>query len=267
MTATDTTLTTSAPGIVAGKRFLITGVLTDSSIAFAVARLAQEQGASVVLTSPPRTVSLTRRIADRLPSGAKVLQLDVTSTDDLETIGARAAEELGDIDGILHAIGFAPAAALGGGFLDAEWADVATTFQVSTYSLVSLTRALLPQLTPGASVVGLDFDSTIAWPGYDWMGVAKAGLESTARYLAKTLGPAGVRVNLVAAGPLKTMAAKSIPGFEEFENVWNDRAPLGWDVTNTEPTAQACLALLSPWFPATTGEIIHVDGGVHAVGA
>lgn len=260
-------LVTAPSGIVAGKRFVITGVLTDSSIAFAVARLAQQQGAEVVLTSPPRTVSLTSRIADRLPDGANVLQLDVTDPDDLATLGDRAAAELGQIDGVLHAIGFAPASALGGGFMDAPWEDVATAMHISTYSLVSLTRALLPQFRPNASVVGLDFDASVAWPQYDWMGVAKAGLESTARYLAKTLGPAGVRVNLVAAGPLKTMAAKSIPGFEEFETVWNERAPLGWDVTNTEPTAQACLALLSPWFPATTGEIIHVDGGVHAVGA
>ncbi len=254
-------------GLVAGQRLVITGVLTEASIAFNVAKLAQDEGAQVVLTSPKRTVSLTSRIADRLPQGAEVLQLDVTDTDDLDSLAKRATDELGQVDGVLHAIGFAPASALGGGFFDAPWEDVAKAMEISTYSLVALTRALKPSFAPNASIVGLDFDSTIAWPGYDWMGVAKAGLESTARYLARTLGPEGVRVNLVAAGPLKTMAARSIPGFEEFESVWNERAPLGWDVQDTMPTAKAALALLSPWFPATTGEIVHVDGGVHAVGA
>jgi enoyl-[acyl-carrier protein] reductase I len=99
------------------------------------------------------------------------------------------------------------------------------------------------------------------------MGVAKAGLESATRYLARDLGSRGVRVNLVAAGPLRTMAAKSIPGFDTFEQVWKERAPLGWDVSDSEPAAKACIALLSDWFPATTGSIVHVDGGVHAVGA
>lgn len=263
----DTSTTLSPNGIVAGKRLVITGVLTDKSIAFTVAKLAQEQGAQIMLTSPPRTVSLTRRIAQRLPAPTQVVQLDVTDPADLDALGPAADELLGGVDGVLHAIGFAPATALGGGFLDAPWVDVATALHVSTFSLVALTKALRQQLTAGASIVGLDFDSSVAWPGYDWMGVAKAGLESAARYLARELGPQGIRVNLVAAGPLKTMAARSIPGFEEFESVWDQRAPLGWDVNDMEPTARAALALLSPWFPATTGEIIHVDGGVHAVGA
>lgn len=264
---TDDSTTLNPNGIVTGKRLVITGVLTDKSIAFTVAKLAQEQGAQIMLTSPPRTVSLTRRIAQRLPAPAQVVQLDVTDPTDLDALGPAADELLGGVDGVLHAIGFAPATALGGGFIDAPWPDVATALHVSTFSLVALTKALRQQLTAGASIVGLDFDSSIAWPGYDWMGVAKAGLESAARYLARELGPQGIRVNLVAAGPLKTMAAKSIPGFEAFEAVWDQRAPLGWDVNDMEPTARAALALLSPWFPATTGEIIHVDGGVHAVGA
>ena len=167
----------------------------------------------------------------------------------------------------MHSIGFAPASCLGGGFLEAPWADVATAMQVSTYSLKSLTVACLPLMRPGSGVVGLTFDGTVAWPAYDWMGVAKAGLESAARYLAREVGDRGVRVNLVAAGPLRTMAAKSIPGFEKFEGIWNERAPLGWDLTDQEPAARACLALLSDWFPATTGEIVHVDGGYHAMGA
>lgn len=257
----------AATGIVAGKRLLITGVLTESSIAFSVAKLAQEQGAQIVLTSPPRTVSLTRRIAARLPKPVEVLQLDVTDDADLDSLDSRVGEQLEQVDGILHAIGFAPESALGGGFMTAPWSDVATAMHVSTYSLVSLTRALAPRLAPNASVVGLDFDASVAWPSYDWMGVAKAALESASRYLAKELGPQGVRVNLVSAGPLRTMAARSIEGFSEFENVWDQRAPLGWDINDAEPTARAALALLSDWFPATTGEIIHVDGGVHAVGA
>lgn len=272
MTTTSTlepsvTTATKSTGIVAGKRLLITGVLTESSIAYTVARLAQEQGAQIVLTSPPRTVSLTRRIAARLPEQPEVLQLDVTDTDDLDSLSERIADQFDRVDGILHAIGFAPESALGGGFMTAPWADVATALHVSTYSLVSLTRALTPRLAPNASVVGLDFDASVAWPSYDWMGVAKAALESASRYLAKELGPDGVRVNLVSAGPLRTMAARSIEGFSEFEDVWNTRAPLGWDINDAEPTARAALALLSDWFPATTGEIVHVDGGVHAVGA
>ena len=267
MTATLDTLAPASTGLVAGKKLVITGVLTDSSIAFAVARLAQEQGAQIVLTSPSRTLSLTKRIAGRLPQPAEVIALDVTETSELDSLSERVGEHLDQVDGILHAIGFAPATALGGGFMTAPWEDVATAVNISTYSLVALTRALLPKLQPGTSVVGLDFDATVAWPSYDWMGVAKAGLESASRYLAKELGPQGIRVNLVSAGPLRTMAAKSIDGFNAFEGVWDQRAPLGWDITDTEPTAKACLSLLSDWFPATTGEIIHVDGGVHAVGA
>jgi enoyl-[acyl-carrier protein] reductase I len=107
-----------------------------------------------------------------------------------------------------------------------------------------------------------------AWPAYDWMGVAKAALESSSRYLARELGPRGIRVNLVAAGPIRTMAARSISGFDRFENVWDERAPLGWDVKGDhEAVGRACVALLSDWFPKTTGELVHVDGGFHAVGA
>jgi enoyl ACP reductase len=254
-------------GILDGKRILVTGVLTDQSIAFHVARLAQEQGARVVLTSFGRALSLTRRSATRLPVDAPVVELDVTSDDDLDALASRIGEHVDGLDGVLHSIGFAPESALGGRFLDTPWADVSTALEVSAYSLKSLTVACRPMLQPGASVVGLDFDATVAWPTYDWMGVAKAALESTARYLARDLGPAGIRVNLVAAGPIRTMAAKSIPGFEDFETVWQDRAPLGWDLDDPGPAARACVALMSEWFPATTGEIIHVDGGVHSQGA
>jgi enoyl-[acyl-carrier protein] reductase I len=170
------------------------------------------------------------------------------------------------IDGVLHAIANAPQAALGGNFLHTEWADVAKAFQVSTYSLKALAMAALPLMKPGGSIVGLDFDASQAWPAYDWMGVAKAGLESCARYLARDLGPKGIRVNLVAAGPIQTMSERSIPGVSAFESLWPERAPLGWDVSDARPAARACVALLSDWFPATTGEIVHVDGGVHAVG-
>jgi enoyl-[acyl-carrier protein] reductase I len=257
-------------GILDGKRILVTGVLTDQSIAFHVARLAQAEGATVVLSSFGRAMSLTTRIAGRLPSPAPVVELDVTDPEHLAALEGRIREHVDGLDGVLHSIGFAPESALGGNFLNTEWTDVATALHVSAYSLKSLTMACLPLMTGEArtsSVVGLDFDATVAWPKYDWMGVAKAAFESTARYLARDLGPQGVRVNLVAAGPLKTIAAKSIPGFDEFETVWATRAPIGWDLSDPEPAARGCVALLSDWFPRTTGEIVHVDGGVHAIGA
>ena len=252
-------------GILDGKRILVTGVLTDASIAFHVARVEQEQGATVVLTAFPRP-TLVARIAKRLPAEAPVIELDVTDVGQLDSLAGRVREHVDGLDGVVHSIGNAPQSALGGNFLATPWEDVAKAVQVSTFSLKSLAMAALPLMPDGGSVVGLDFDASVAWPGYDWMGVAKAGLESCARYLARDLGPQRVRVNLVAAGPLKTMAAKSIPGFEKFEDVWAQRAPLGWDIANPDAAARACVALLSDWFPATTGEIVHVDGGVHAVG-
>ena len=255
-------------GLLEGKNILVTGVLIESSIAFHIARLAQEEGANVLLTSFGRAFSLTSRISARLPHQVPVIELDVTSDGDLAALAGRIHEHLPHLDGVVHSIGFAPEAALGGNFLNTEWADVATAVHVSAYSLKALTMAAKPLFTQptGASVVGLTFDAEVAWPKYDWMGVAKAALESTSRYLARDLGKENIRINLVAAGPIKTMAAKSIPGFEEFEHIWDSRAPLGWDVTDPVPTAQATVALLSPWFPKTTGEIIHVDGGVHAIG-
>lgn len=254
-------------GLLDGKRILVTGVLTDQSIAFHVARLAQEQGAQVILTSFGRTMGLTRRSSGRLPQPVPIVELDVTSTDDLAALADRVREHADGLDGVLHSIGFAPEAALGGNFLNTEWTDVSTAVQVSAYSLKALAVAARPLMGPGSAVVGLDFDATVAWPKYDWMGVAKAAFESTARYLARDLGPSGIRVNLVAAGPIRTMAAKSIPGFDEFEEVWSTRAPLAWDLDDPVPAAQACVALMSDWFPATTGEIVHVDGGVHSQGA
>ena len=253
-------------GLLEGKRILVTGVLTDSSIAFHVARIAQEQGARLILTGFGR-MTLVERIAKRLPDPPPVLELDVTDTAQLDSLPARVREHADGLDGVVHAIANAPQSALGGNFLSAGWEDVAAALQVSTYSLKALAVAALPLMDGGGSIVGLDFDASVAWPGYDWMGVAKAGLESCARYLARDLGGHRIRVNLVSAGPLRTMAAKSIPGFERFEPFWEERAPLGWDITNHGPAAQACVALLSDWFPATTGEIIHVDGGVHAMGA
>jgi meromycolic acid enoyl-[acyl-carrier protein] reductase len=253
-------------GILDGKRILVTGVLTDASIAFHVARIAQQEGATLVLTGFGR-LSLVERIAKRLPEPPPVIELDVTDPDQLSSLAQRAGEHLdGPLHGVVHSIGNAPQAALGGNFLATEWPDVSAAIQVSTYSLKALAVAAQPLMSGGGSIVGLDFDASRAWPAYDWMGVAKAGLESCSRYLARYLGPQGIRVNLVAAGPLRTMAAKSIPGFSGFEDMWADRAPLGWDLSDPGPAAQACVALLSDWFPATTGEILHVDGGVHAVG-
>ncbi|MGQ0630672.1 MAG: enoyl-ACP reductase FabI [Sporichthyaceae bacterium] len=255
-------------GLLDGKRVLVTGVLTDASIAFHVARLAQEEGAQVVLSSYGRVLRLTGRIAGRLPKPAEVIELDVTNTEHLAALtdNVRAAG-LDSLDGVVHSIGFAPEAALGGNFLNTEWADVATAVHVSAYSYKALAMAAKPLFpASGASVVGLTFDASVAWPKYDWMGVAKAALESCSRYVARDLGPDRVRSNLVAAGPIRTMAAKSIPGFSDFEAVWEARAPIGWDLNDPVPAAQACVALLSDWFPATTAEIIHVDGGVHAIG-
>jgi enoyl ACP reductase len=251
-----------------GRRLVITGVLNDDSIAFSIARLAQEHGAEIVLTSFGRITSITTRVARRLPRPPDVLELDVSVPEHHDALAATLKERWGGVDGVVHAIGFAPASALGGNFIATEWADVSTAVQVSAFSLKSIAVALADLMPPGSSIVGLDFDATVAWPGYDWMGVAKAALESCARYLARDLGPRGIRVNLVAAGPVRTVAAKSIPGFERFEEVWDARAPLGWDVRNPEPVAQATVALLSKdLFPSTTGEIIHVDGGFHAMGA
>ncbi len=250
-----------------GKRVLVTGVLTDASIAYAVAARAQEQGAELVLTGAGRGLALTRRTARKLGSDLPVLELDVTDESHLAGL-APALGELGwdRVDGVVHAIGFAPPACLGSGILTAGWADVSVALHISTYSLKALAEAVLPLMDEGGSILGLDFDASVAWPAYDWMGVAKAALESASRYLARDLGPRGIRVNLVAAGPVRTMAGKSIPGFSTFEEVWGARAPLGWDVHDADPVARSCVALLSDWFPATTGEIVHVDGGFHAVG-
>jgi meromycolic acid enoyl-[acyl-carrier-protein] reductase len=254
-------------GILEGKRILVAGVTVDSSIGFAVARVAQEEGAQVVVSNFGRALSITRRIVSRLPKEAPVIELDVTDDDHLLTLADRLGEHVDGLDGVVHSIAYGnPETILGGRFLDAPWEDVGQAVQVSAYSLKALTTAALPMLTPGSSVVGMTFDATVAWPAYDWMGVAKAGLESCSRYLARDLGPQGIRVNLVSAGPLKTLAAKAIRGFEDLETTWGDRAPLGWDQTDQTPTARSVVALLSDFFPATTGEILHVDGGFHAMG-
>ncbi|MGP7960809.1 enoyl-ACP reductase FabI [Sanguibacter sp. A247] len=253
-------------GLLEGKKLLITGVLTDHSIAFHVARLAQLEGAEVILTSFGRQMRLTQAIAKRLPAPAPVIELDITNDEHLASLADQIREHTDHLDGAVHSIGFAPQSVMGGNFLSGEWADVATALEVSAFSLKSLAVAVKPLMTGGGSIVGLTFDASFAWPVYDWMGVAKAAFESTSRYLARDLGPDGIRVNLVSAGPIRTTAAKSIPGFEKMEGGWPERAPLGWDQTDPEPTARAVAALLSDWFPATTGEIVHVDGGVHAMG-
>ena len=254
-------------GLLDGKRVVITGVLTDASIAFSVARMAQAEGAEIVLTGAGRALSLTQRTARKLDGDVEVFELDVTVPDHLVAVRDALADRWGRVDGVLHSIGFAPAVCLGDDFMAATWDDVSVALHISTYSLKALADAFVPLMTAGGAFVGLDFDNSRAFPAYNWMGVAKSALQSLSRYLAKELGPQGIRSNLVAAGPLRTMAAKSIPGFARFEEVWQERAPLGWDITDPEPVARACVSLLSDWFPATTGEVIHVDGGFHAVGA
>jgi enoyl-[acyl-carrier protein] reductase I len=252
-----------------GKTILVTGILTDQSLAFAIADRAQREGATVIASGFGRGLSLTRRVLRKLPEPVELVELDVSDEAQLAA-AAEAVSGLTDkLDGLVHAIGFAPADCLGSGMLTASAADVGIAFQISAYSLAALCRSFLPLLeaAPSASVVGLDFDATVAWPLYDWMGVAKASLESLSRYLAKELGPKQIRCNLIAAGPIRTMAAKAIPGFSIFEDAWATSAPLGWDITDAAPVASATVALLSDLFPATTGEIIHVDGGVHAIGA
>ncbi len=254
-------------GLLDGKRLLITGVLSDSSLAFGVAALAQQEGAEIVLTGVGNAMKNTQRAARKLPSEPPVLEMDVSDPAHLERVRNDLSDRWGGVDGALHAIGFAPAVCLGGTFMDAQWDDVAVALNVSAYSLKALADVVAPLMPDGGSIVGLDFDATVSYPAYDWMGVAKASLESTSRYLARYLGDQQVRVNLVAAGPIRTIAARSIPGFAKFEDVWDDRAPLGWDVRDSSAVAKACVALMSDWFPQTTGEIVHVDGGFHTTGA
>lgn len=259
---------TGTAGLLEGKRLLVTGVITEASIASSVARVAMEQGAELLLTAPLcRVHRLTTRVAGRLGVTTPVLALDVEQQEDLDAL-ADAVRDAGwdGVDGVLHAIAHAPEAAFGSDFAGVGWEAAAGTLRVSTWSLAAIAHALRPLLTSGSSLVGLDFDASKAWSGYNWMGVAKAGLEATARYLARDLGPLGIRVNLVAAGPLSTLAARGVPGFDARAQEWDGRAPLGWDPHDAEPVARAVVALMSDWFPATTGEIIHVDGGFHAIG-
>jgi enoyl-[acyl-carrier protein] reductase I len=255
-------------GILDGKQILVAGVTMDTSIGYSVARFAQEQGATVVVANFGRALGITRRVVKRLPVEPAVVELDVTDPEHLERLPDVLREHVDRLDGVVHSIAYGnPETVLGGDFLEGPWPDVAQAVQVSAYSLASLAKACRPMLAPGAGVVGMTFDASVAWPSYDWMGVAKAALESCSRYLARDLGREGVRVNLVAAGPLNTLAAKAIPGFDDLESMWDHRAPLGWNPKDADPTARAVVALLSDLFPATTGEIVHVDGGYHAVGA
>lgn len=253
-------------GLLEGKRLLITGVITDASIAFHAARMAQEQGAEIVLTGFGR-LSLVERIAKRLPTPAPVVELDVQNTEHLDTLAERVGQHTDGLDGVLHSIAFAPPSCLGAPFMDAPAPDVQTAVEVSAYSYKAVANACLPLLGSGSSIVGMDFDARVVWPVYNWMGVAKAALESVNRYLASELGPKGIRSNLVSAGPVKTMAAKSIPGFETVEEGWDERAPLGWDTTDATPVARTICALFSDWLPATTGSMVMADGGVHALGS
>lgn len=252
-----------------GKKILVTGVLTEKSIAFAAARLAQEQGAEVVLTGFGRGLRITTAMAQRLSRPADVLELDLTDAAHLTAVAAELSARWGRLDGVLHAAAYAPPGALDGGFLTAGWPEVSSALHVSTYSFVALARTCAPLLAAagGGSLVALDFAADQAWPGYDWMGVAKSGLESCGRYLAHALGPQGTRVNLVAAGPLRTVAATAIGSFDDLVGAFCERAPLSWDAGDPEPVGRAVCALWSDWLPAVSGEVLHVDGGAHAVGA
>lgn len=254
-------------GLLDGKRLLITGVLTEASLGYGVAKLAQAEGAEIILTGVGNGMKHTGKTARKLDPVPEILEFDVTDPSHVATVRDALTERWGRVDGALHSIGFAPPVCLGGTFMEAGWDDVAVAMNASAYSLKTLADVVAPLMTEGGSIVGLDFDNTVTYPAYDWMGVAKSALESTSRYLARYLGPQQIRVNLVAAGPVKTIAARSIPGFSRFEDVWDERAPLGWDVRDNSGVAKACVALLSDWFPQTTGDIIHVDGGYHSTGA
>ena len=250
------------------KRLLITGVLTPQSIAFGVAKVAQEQGAELLLTGFGKGASLTRRSARRLPDPPDVLDMDANDDAQIEAVASEISSRWGSLDGALHAIAFAPEDALGGNFVNTPAESATTAFKTSAFSMKALAAGLLPVMRArGGSIVGMDFDASVAWPIYDWMGVSKASLEAVARYLARDLGPEGIRVNLVSSGPLRTVAAKSIPGFDTLSSAWSRRAPLHWDVTDPEPVAKAVVFLLSDWSAGITGEIVHVDGGYHAMGA
>ncbi|MFL6002982.1 MAG: enoyl-ACP reductase FabI [Nocardioides sp.] len=254
-------------GILDGKRILVAGVTMDNSIGFAVAKTAQEQGATVLISNFGRALGITRRIAKRLPSEPPVLELDVTDESHLAGLEEAVREHVDGLDGVVHSIAFGnPETLLGGKFMGGPWPDVAQAVQVSAYSLMSLSHACRPLMGEGGAIVGMTFDATVAWPAYDWMGVAKAGLESCSRYLARDLGPRGVRVNLVSAGPLGTLAARGIPGFGDLADAWQRQAPLGWDTEDPAPVAGAVLFLLSDLARAITGEVLHVDGGFHAMG-
>ncbi len=256
-------------GILEEKRIFITGVLNTSSIAYAAAEVAISEGAQVVLSGFGRGLSITQRAAKKLSSEVKVVELDVSNQEHLDSL-PKTLLPWTHVDGVLHSIGYAPSSCLGGDIFQAPFEDVAVAFQISTFSLKSLVQALLPLLKvapKGSSVVGLDFDAQVAWPGYNWMGVAKAGLESLTRYLARDCGHHGVRVNLISAGPIRTIAAKRVESFSTFEDDWAQKAPLGWNTKDARGVGTSIAALLSEFFPQTTGEIIHVDGGYHALGA
>ena len=255
-------------GILEGKNILVAGVTMNTSIGYRIAEVAAEQGATVLVSNFGRALSLTRRIIKRLDPEPALIELDVTNEEHLAGLADQLREHVDRIDGVVHSIAFAkPETAMGGKFLSTPIDDVKAAIHVSAYSLVSLTMACRPLMVRGSSVVGLTFDARQSWPVYDWMGVAKSALESTSRYMARYLGPDGIRSNIVAAGPLETIAKKAIPGPEEFNNIWGRRAPLGWDPKDLDPTARAVVALMSDWFPSTTGEMLHVDGGLHSTGA
>jgi enoyl-[acyl-carrier protein] reductase I len=253
------------------KKLLITGVLTPQSIAFSIAEWAQKEGAEILLTSFGRPMSLTQRTAKKLQPVPDVLELDVTNPEHFGKLTAQLKERWGRLDGVVHAIAYAPEDALGGRFLSTPWDSVMQAFRVSTFSLKELAAATAPLMDKGGSIITLDFDnSTTAWPLYDWMGVCKAGLEATVRYLARDLGPKKIRVNALAAGPIATIAAKGIPGFKHLENKWGRQAPLGWsakDEAMLDAVAKTACAMLSDYMPATTGELIRADGGYHAIGS
>jgi meromycolic acid enoyl-[acyl-carrier protein] reductase len=255
--------------ILQGKRILIAGMSDRRSIGYSIAVEAQKAGAELLLTSFGRMMSITQMTAKKLNPVPDILEMDVTKPDDIAAALEETKKRWDRIDGLVHSVAYAPQDALGGEFLNTKWESVATALQVSAFSFKELAVGFLPLMREhGGSLVTLDFDnSTQAWPKYDWMGVSKAALESVTRYLARDLGRYKIRVNAVCAGPLATLAASGIPGFKDFEEIWGQRAPLGWNLQDRTPVGRAVVALLSDYLDMTTGELVHVDGGYHAMGA
>ena len=254
-----------ATGLLAGKRILVTGVLTDRSLAYHAAAKMQELGAEVLLTSFGRAKRITERAAQMLPKATDVLELDVTKQSDYDALVEELGARWDSVDGLLHSVAFAPAQLFKDPFLHANLDDVEAAMRISSYSLQQLSATLLPLMVrsqSGASIVALTVEDRVRVHPYAWMSVAKSVLNSIARQLAVHLADHNVRVNLIAAGPVRTNAGSVIPEFSEMEDTYK-RAPLGWDTRDHTAIAGPAAFLMSDLSRNMTGDILKVDGGMH----